>query len=99
MCRNIKLLFNFEPPTTDDEIRAAAIQYVRKVTGSTRPAAANQAAFDDAVDEIARATARALDRMVAKGPPHSREREAEKAKQRAQKRYGVLPTSKAPFTG
>jgi len=87
MCRNIRPLFNFEPPTTEEEIRAAALQYVRKVSGSTRPAQANHAAFEVAVDEIARATRRLLSGLSTAAPPKNREHEREKAKARAAKRY------------
>ncbi len=87
MCRNIRPLFNFEPPATDDEIRAAALQYVRKVGGTTRPSKANQEAFDRAVDEIAAITARLVrERLVSSGPPRTREREAERARERGQAR-------------
>ena len=87
MCRNIRLLFNFEPPATDDEIQAAALQYVRKVSGTVKPAAMNQAAFDRAVAEITEITTRLVrEQLVAKAPPRDRETEAARAKQRGQKR-------------
>jgi hypothetical protein len=87
MCRNIRMLFNFEPPASDEEIRAAAVQYVRKVTGATRPAKANTAAFDRAIDEIEAITRRLVrDDLIVLGPVRSREVEAEKAKVRGQKR-------------
>jgi len=86
MCRNIRPLFNFAPPATEDEIRAAALQFVRKVSGSTRPSQANAGAFDAAVDDIAAVTARLLDQLVTKAPPKNREREAERARARWQKR-------------
>jgi hypothetical protein len=86
MCRNIRVLFNFEPPSTDDEIRAAALQYVRKVSGYTKPSAANQDAFDQAVDDVAVITTRLLDTLVATGDPKSREAEAAKARERWKKR-------------
>lgn len=87
MCRNIRVLFNFEPPSTDDEIRAAALQYVRKVSGSTKPARANQAAFDAAVHEIAAITARLVrEQLATPSPPRTREREAALAKARGQAR-------------
>jgi hypothetical protein len=86
MCRNIRVLFNFEPPSTDDEIRAAALQYVRKVSGYTRPSAANQDVFDQAVDDVAALTSRLLDTLVATGEPKSREAEAAKARERWKKR-------------
>lgn len=86
MCRNIKLLFHFEPPTTPDEIRAASLQYVRKVSGATRVSAANAAAFERAVDEIAKATEKLLGELVPNGPPRTREGEAAKAKIKWQRR-------------
>jgi hypothetical protein len=88
MCRNIRQLHNFEPPATSDEVRAAALQYVRKVSGSTRPSQANQEAFDTAVDEVAAATRRLLDALTTTAPPKDREVEAAKAKARAAERYG-----------
>ncbi|SDP52369.1 hypothetical protein SAMN04489867_2773 [Pedococcus dokdonensis] len=89
MCRNIRQLHNFEPAATTDEVRAAALQYVRKVSGSTRPSAANQAAFDEAVAEVAHATQHLLDHLTTSAPPKDREVEAAKAKARAQARYGA----------
>jgi hypothetical protein len=86
MCRNIRVLHNFDPPTTDDEVREAAVQFVRKVSGLTRPSRANDEAFDRAVDEIALATRRLLDDLVTKAPPKSRELEAIKGRQRHEKR-------------
>jgi hypothetical protein len=88
MCRNIRVLHNFEPPATDDEIEAAAIQYVRKVSGTTRPAAVNQEAFDEAVRAVTEATRALLDSLVTKAPPRDREVEAAKARTRAAERYG-----------
>ena len=88
MCRNIRVLFNFEPPATDDEIAAAALQYVRKISGSTKPSQANQAAFDQAVEEVAAAARTLIDGLVTKAPPKDREEEAVKARARAAKRYG-----------
>ena len=88
MCRNIRTLYNFEPPATHDEVGAAALQFVRKVSGSTRPSQANQAAFDEAVAEVAAATQRLLDRLVTTAPPKDREVEAAKARARAEKRFG-----------
>jgi hypothetical protein len=88
MCRNIRTLHNFEPPTTEEEIHAAAVQYVRKVSGMQKPSRANQAAFDEAVDEIADATARLLARLVTSAPPRDRELEAERRRARAVERYG-----------
>lgn len=89
MCRNIRPLNNFEPPATNDEVTAAALQFVRKVAGTTKPSAANQAAFDEAVHEIAHITRHLLDALVTTAPPKSREVEAAKAKARAQLRYGA----------
>ena len=86
MCRNIRCLHNFEPATTDEEVREAALQFVRKVSGSTRPSRANAAAFDRAIDEIAQATRRMLDDLVTSAPPKSRELEAVKGRQRHEKR-------------
>lgn len=86
MCRNIRVLHNFDPPTTDDEVREAALQFVRKVSGSTRPSRANTEAFDRAVDEIAVATRRLLDDLVTKAPPKNRENEALKGRARHEKR-------------
>jgi hypothetical protein len=87
MCRNIRQLHNFEPPATRDEVASAALQYVRKVSGSSRPSQANQAAFDAAVAEVAQATQRLLDALVTTAPPKDREVEAAKARARAQARY------------
>ena len=89
MCRNIRPLSNFEPPATDDEVRAAALQYVRKISGSTKPSQANAAAFDRAVAEVAAASARLLDALVTTAPPKDREVEAQKALARAALRYGT----------
>jgi hypothetical protein len=87
MCRNIRPLHNFEPPATSDEVRAAALQYVRKVSGSTKPSQANQAAFDEAVEEIAHVTQHLLDHLSTSTPPKNREVEAAKARARAAVRY------------
>jgi Arc/MetJ-type ribon-helix-helix transcriptional regulator len=89
MCRNIRTLHNFEPSATDDEIRAAALQYVRKVSGATKPSKANEAVFARAVDEIAHITAHLLDDLVTHAPPRDRDVEAAKARARAEKRYGA----------
>jgi hypothetical protein len=89
MCRNIKTLHNFEPPATEDEIRAAALQYVRKVTGSAKPSKANEHAFAHAVDEITVVTQRLLEALVSAAPPRDREREAAKARARAAQRFGA----------
>ena len=88
MCRNIRPLYNFAPPATYDEVRAAALQYVRKVSGTTKPSQANQEAFDAAVEEVAEATARLLDALVTTAPPKDREVEAAKARARSAERYG-----------
>jgi hypothetical protein len=87
MCRNIKTLHNFEPHATDEEIRASALQYVRKVSGMQKPSAANAAVFERAVDEIAHITYHLLDDLVTAAPPKNREVEAQKARVRAEKRY------------
>ena len=89
MCRNIKTLYNFEPPATDEEIRAAALQYVRKISGSTNPSAANREAFDRAVDEVARASATLLGALVTSAAPKDREVEAARARERAVRRFGA----------
>jgi len=89
MCRNIRTLHNFEPAATDEEIRDAAIQYVRKVSGSTRPSRANAEAFDRAVDEVTRATATLLDELVTSAPPKDREVEAAKRRARAEQRFAA----------
>src|SRR3954454_3369250 len=90
MCRNIRTLHNFEPPATTDEVHAAALQYVRKVSGSTQPSQANQAVFDRAVLEVAAITRRLLDELVTTAPPKDREVEAAKARERAAARYACL---------
>ena len=89
MCRNIRTLHNFEPPATDDEIRASALQYVRKVSGTTKPSQANAEAFDHAVDEIAHVTRHLLDELVTTAPPKDREVEAAKRRARAEQRYAA----------
>jgi hypothetical protein len=89
MCRNIKPLFNFVPPVTDDEIRAASLQYVRKISGFTKPSQANEAAFQQAIDEIAASSARLIDSLATSAPPKSREEEAAKARLRAAARFGA----------
>lgn len=89
MCRNIRPLNNFEPPATRDEVTSAALQYVRKVSGTTRPSQANQAVFDQAVREIAHITQHLLEDLVTSAPPKNREVEAEKARARAAVRYGT----------
>ncbi|HEX2896285.1 MAG TPA: DUF2277 domain-containing protein [Marmoricola sp.] len=87
MCRNIRTLHNFEPPATNDEVQAAALQYVRKVSGTTKPSQANQAAFDRAVQEIAHVTRHLLEDLVTSAPPKNRDEEAAKARARAELRY------------
>lgn len=89
MCRNIRTLHNFEPHATSEEVHAAALQYVRKVSGSTKPSKANQEAFDEAVHEVAHITQHLLDSLVSQAPPKDRETEAAKAKARAAVRYGA----------
>lgn len=89
MCRNIKTLHNYEPPATGEEVRAAALQYVRKVSGSTTPSKANEAVFMRAVDEIAHITAHLLEDLVTSAVPRDREVEAAKARVRAEKRFGT----------
>jgi hypothetical protein len=91
MCRNIKILHNFEPPATEDEIRAAATQYVRKISGSAKPSRANQAAFARAVEEITAASTRLLHELVTTAPPRNREVEAERARERGRKRFASAP--------
>jgi hypothetical protein len=88
MCRNIRPLYHFEPPVTDDEVRAASLQFVRKVSGFTKPSAANQAAFDLAVTEVSEVVQRLLDSLVTSAPPKNREVEAAKARARVARRYG-----------
>jgi hypothetical protein len=87
MCRNIRTLHNFEPPATRDEVHAAAVQYVRKVSGATKPSQANQAAFDQAIAEVEAATRRLLEGLSTNAPPKNREEEAAKARARAEVRY------------
>jgi hypothetical protein len=89
MCRNIKPLNNFEPPVTDDEVRSAALQYVRKISGTTRPAQINEAAFAAAVAQVATASRDLLDSLVTTAPPKDREVEAAKARARSTARYGA----------
>jgi hypothetical protein len=89
MCRNIRTLHNFEPPATGEETHASALQYVRKISGSTKPSAANQAAFDAAVEEVEAATRKLLDSLVTSAPPKNREVEAAKAKARSEKRFAA----------
>ncbi|HTH65372.1 MAG TPA: DUF2277 domain-containing protein [Gemmatimonadales bacterium] len=88
MCRNIKTLANFEPPATDDEIQASAIQFVRKLSGSTHPSRANEAAFNTAIAEVTASARRLIDALTTTAPPRNREEEARKARERAAKRFG-----------
>jgi hypothetical protein len=89
MCRNIRTLHNFDPPADDEEIHASALQYVRKISGSTKPSEANAEAFEEAVEEVAAATRRMLDRLVTKALPKNREVEAAKAKARSEARFAA----------
>ncbi len=89
MCRNIHTLHNYEPPATEEEVRDAALQYVRKIAGSTKPSKANEGAFARAVDEVATATSRLLDGLVTSAPPRNREAEAAKKRELARKRFGA----------
>ncbi len=91
MCRNIKTLFNFEPPVSAEDVRSASLQFVRKISGFNKPSKANEAAFDAAVDEIARASTRLLRTLETNAPPKSRNEEAARAKARAIKRFGLAP--------
>jgi len=89
MCRNIKTLFNFEPPATDEEIRAASLQFVRKLSGFTSPSKANEVAFNEAMEEVADIARRLIDRLVTTAPPRDREEWIARAKARAAERYGT----------
>ena len=89
MCRNIRTLYNFEPPATDDEIRAAALQFVRKISGFARPSAANEAAFNRAVDDVAKVSSKLLNALVTAASPRNREVEAARAHARAVRRFGT----------
>ncbi len=93
MCRNIRTLFNFDPPATDEEIRAASVQFVRKLSGFTKPSQANQAAFDQAVEDVAAVARRLIDSLVTSAAPRDREEWAARAKARAQERYGHLSSN------
>lgn len=88
MCRNIKTLSNFEPPATDDEIRASALQFVRKISGTTKPSKANEALFNQAVEDVTAIARRLVDSFVTNAPPRNREIEAAKAKERSRQRFG-----------
>jgi hypothetical protein len=96
MCRNIKTLFNFEPPATDDEIRASSLQFVRKLSGFTRPSKANEEAFDQAVDEVAAAARRLMGSLTTNAAPQNREEVAARLKARAAERYGGAGQSSRP---
>jgi hypothetical protein len=89
MCRNIKTLFNFDPPATDEEVRAASLQFVRKLSGFTAPSKANEKVFNKAVDDVAKIARRLVDDLQTNAPPKDREEEAAKAKARAAERYGT----------
>jgi hypothetical protein len=89
MCRNIRTLYNFEPPASEDEVQSAALQYVRKVSGYSKPSQANEAAFEQAVDEVAEATSRLLEALVTNAPPKDREVEAARKRARAEKRFAT----------
>lgn len=93
MCRNIRRLHNYEPAAADSEVHEAALQYVRKISGSTHPSAANREAFDRAVEAVAAATGELLDSLVTTAPPRSREEDAARARERARKRYDSGPAS------
>ncbi len=95
MCRSIRTLFNFEPPATDEEVRAASLQFVRKLSGFARPSKANEHAFGRAVDQVARAAHELLDALVTNAPPRDREAEAAKARARAAERFGSADTGRA----
>jgi hypothetical protein len=89
MCRNIKMLFNFDPPVTDEEIRAASLQFVRKISGFNKPSKTNEAAFEAAIDEVAAVSARLLSSLETSAPARNREEEAAKARARGMERFGV----------
>lgn len=92
MCRNIKTLFNFDPPATDEEIKASALQFVRKLSGFQKPSRANEAAFQKAVDQVSAAARELIDSLETRSPPRDREVEAEKARERSTKRFAVKAT-------
>ena len=96
MCRNIRTLFNFDPPASDDEVRAASLQFVRKLSGFTAPSKANTEAFTRAIDEVAEVARRLLDNLETQAPPKNREEEAAKARLRAAERYGKGPEVAGP---
>jgi hypothetical protein len=89
MCRNIKMLFNFDPPVTDEEVQAASLQYVRKISGFNKPSKANEAAFEAAIEEVTSASMRLMRSLETNAPPRNREEEAAKAKARSAARFGV----------
>ena len=93
MCRNIKTLYNFEPPATDDEVLAASVQFVRKISGSTKPSKSNELAFERAVAQVAVVVRELVDSLVTTAPPKNRELEAAKARTRAEKRFGGSPSA------
>lgn len=93
MCRNIKTLFNFAPPATDDEVRAASLQFVRKLSGFTKPSRANEARFNQAVDEVFDVARRLIDELYTSAPPRDRETAAAEARARSQKRFAKLPVA------
>jgi hypothetical protein len=93
MCRNIKTLHNFEPPATEDEIHAAALQYVRKISGSAKPSKANEAAFERAVEEVTASSMQLIRSLVTSAPPRNREVEAERARERGRKRFAAAAAS------
>ena len=95
MCRNIKMLFNFDPPVTDEEIRAASLQFVRKISGFTKPSQANEEAFNQAVDDVAHIAQHLLESLITTAPPRDRETEALKARARSAKRFGLAPVGTA----
>jgi hypothetical protein len=95
MCRNIRTLFNFEPPVSAEDVRSASLQFVRKISGFNKPSKVNEAAFDAAVDEIARTSTRLLRSLETNAPPKSRNEEAARAKARALKRFGLAPPAGA----
>jgi len=93
MCRNIKTLYNFEPPASDDEVRAASLQFVRKLSGFTKPSRANEEAFERAVEQVGAVARELLDSLTTSAPPRDRDEEARKARARAAKRFGPRPAS------
>jgi hypothetical protein len=95
MCRNIKTLANFEPPATDDEVRASALQFVRKLSGTTRPSRSNQAAFDQAVDDVTAVARRLIHSLEIHAPPRNRDEEARKLRERSARRFGNAPSPTA----